>query len=146
MTSSIISTVSKKLIYTEVLIKNIVLILLFFVIILPQISYEFEILEKSQQGSVLSILGFLMAGGIIGAFELSYDKTDLQSTIQRYLAHLSKFLIYLASCILVWIGYKTMALTGGYYNDWILVAGILILASLFVFDFWDILSAANKQL
>jgi len=135
----------KKTIYIEVLIKNIALFCIFFLIILPRISYEFEILEKAQQGSVLSILGFLMAGGIIGAFELSYGKTNLRSGLQRYLAHSCKFLLYLATGMLIWIGYKSMAISGEYYNDWILITSILIILSLLIFDVWDIVSAVEEQ-
>ena len=137
---------SKTTIYVEVAIKNILLIAIFIFFCIPKISYEFEILQKSQQAGVLSILGFLMAGGIIGAFELSYDKTNIKSKLQRYLAHTSKFLLYLATCILVWIGYKTMAITGEFYNDWILIASMLILSSLFIFDIWDIVCSVEKQL
>ena len=139
------TSLSANRIYLEVFIKNSLLIVLFLAFIVPQISYEFEILKTSQQGGVLSILGFLMAGGIIGAFELSYSRTNLDSTLQRYLAHTSKFLLYLATCILIWISYKTMAITGGYYNDWIFVAALLILLSLFIFDFWDIVCAVEKR-
>ena len=99
------NSINKKLIYTEVFIKNALVILLFIAFLLPNISYDFEVLKASQQGGVLSILGFLMAAGIMGAFELSYVKSNLHSRLQRYLAHLSKFLLYLASCILIWIGY-----------------------------------------
>lgn len=135
-----------KHIYLEVATKNILIIAIFLIALLPQISYEFEILKKSQQAGVLSMLGFLMTGGIIGAFELSYAKTNLKSKLQRYLAHTTKFLLYLATAILVWIGYKTMTITDAFYNDWILVAGLLILSALLVFDIWDVVSAVQKQL
>lgn len=132
-------------IYIEVAVKNIVILILFLAFLVPEISYEFEIVKEQQQGNVLSVLGFLMAGGIIGAFELSYLKTDLSSRLQRYLAHLAKFLIYLAVCILIWIGNKTMGISGEYYNDWILVASIMIIAALFIYDAWDIVSAVQQQ-
>lgn len=137
---------SSKIVYIEVAIKNILLLAIFLIFLLPQISYEFEILQKTQQAGVLSILGFLMAGGIIGAFELSYTRTNLNSKLQRYLAHASKFLLYLATAILIWIGYKTMAITDEFYNDWILIASLLILSALFIFDIWDIVCATQKQL
>ena len=91
------------------------------------------------------MLGFLMAGGIIGAFELSYIKMKLASTLQRYLAHASKFLLYIAICMLIWIAYKTMAIIGAYYNVWILFASILIVCSLFIYDIWDIVCSVEQQ-
>lgn len=127
----------------EVIIKNISLLVL-FCMISPQISFEFEELQRSNQSGVLSMLGFLMTGGIIGAFELSYTKTMLNSITHRYLAHASKFLLYLAICILIWIGYKTMGITGGYFNDWILIAGGLIIGAIFIYDAWDAVCAVDK--
>jgi len=134
-----------RLIYIEVAIKNIAILALFALYFLPKISYDFIVLKATQQGTVLSILGFLMAGGIIGAFELSYTKTNLMSRVQRYLAHASKFFIYLAVCILLWIATKTMDVTGGYFSDWIYTAGLMILCSLFIYDIWDIVCAVEQQ-
>lgn len=134
-----------RLIYVEVVIKNVSLLILFSGIFVPGISYEFEVLQKSQQQAVLSILGFLMAAGIIGAFELSYIKTNLAIRTHRYLAHVCKFFIYLAVCTLIWIGHNTMAVFNAYFNDWIFGAGIMIVMALFVYDFWDIASAVNQQ-
>jgi hypothetical protein len=36
-------------------------------------------------------MGFLMAAAIIGAFELSYTRSNLNDIWQRYLAHVTKF-------------------------------------------------------
>ena len=114
-------------VYLEVAIKNLAVLLTFGIFLLPQISYEFEVIEGSQQGGVLSMLGFLMAGGIIGAFELSYAKTKLASKLQRYLAD-TKFLLYLAICVLVWIGYKTTAISGAIIMTGFSLLGFLLFA------------------
>ncbi len=140
-----IHTSLKRTVLFEVAIKNSILLGVFILFCIPKISYEFELLEMNQQSGVLSILGFLMAGGIIGAFELSYTRTNMKSVLQRYLAHISKFLLYLATCILVWIGYKTIAITGAFYNDWILIASLLILSALFIFDMWDCVVSIEMQ-
>ena len=58
--------------YREVAAKHVLLLALFGLVLRPAIAYEFEVLQSAQQGNVLSMLGFLMAAGIIGAFELSY--------------------------------------------------------------------------
>lgn len=135
-----------KKMYVEVLLKNVLILSIFLLYIVPEVSYELEVLQKSEQGGVLSILGFLMAGGIVGAFELSYLRTKLASPVQRYLAHLSKFILYLAVCILIWIGHQTLAINGAYYTDWISISAGLILCSLFIFDIWDAVSAVEQQL
>ena len=63
--------------YGEVAAKDVLVLALFGLALRPAIAYEFEVLQSAQQGNVLSMLGFLMAAGIIGAFELSYAKTQL---------------------------------------------------------------------
>lgn len=132
--------------YREVAAKDVLVLALFGLVLRPAIAYEFEVLQSAQQGNVLSMLGFLMAAGIIGAFELSYAKTQLASAWQRWLAHAAKFLVHLAVCMLVWIGYLTMQVGGGFFNDWILAAGAIIVAAVFLFDAWDAVGAALQQL
>ena len=87
--------------YREVAAKDVLVLALFGLVLRPAIAYEFEVLQSAQQGNVLSMLGFLMAAGIIGAFELSYAKTQLASAWHRWLAHAAKFLVHLAVCMLV---------------------------------------------
>lgn len=132
--------------YREVAIKDALVLALFWLALRPAIAYEFEVLQSAQQGNVLSMLGFLMAAGIIGAFELSYAKTQLASALQRWLAHGVKCLVHLAVCMLVWIGYLTMQVGGGYFNDWIFAAGAIIVMAVFLFDVWDAVGAALRQL
>lgn len=86
-----------------------------------------------------------MAGGIICAFELSYSRTNLASTTQRYLAHICKSLIYIAVFTLFWIGHKTMQATGGYFVDWISIAAAPIAVSLLIYDVWDVMSAVDGK-
>lgn len=131
----------KSKIYLEVLIKNLLILLIFGIFIMPEISYEFEVLKNSLQGTVISMLGFLMAAVIIGAFELTYQKLNLKSLLQRYLIHSSKFCIYLSIYSLMWIGYKTMTLSSAYFTDWILFSEILIILSLLLYDIFDIIRA-----
>lgn len=126
-------------ILTEFVCKQILLFSVLFFYVLPEISYEFEVLKLSQQGSVLSILGFLMAAGIIGAFELTYSQTNLRSVLHRCLAHLCKLLVYLSVGALMWIGVKTIELLGGFFVYWLKFSSLLIYLSLVVYDIWDII-------
>jgi uncharacterized membrane protein YoaK (UPF0700 family) len=138
-----------RLIPLEIILKNLLVLLIFFIFIEPRLAFDTETLQEAQQGSVLSMLGFLMAATIIGAFELSYAKTRMTSPLQRYLAHLTKFLLYLAISILLWIALLTMEATPGDFNfwlDWIFIAGIIVYISLFLFDFWDASCALDAQL
>lgn len=138
------SSALRRQIYLEVFIKNAVAILVFVFWFLPNISWEFEVLKSSEQSAVLSILGFLMAGAIIGAFELSYSRTNLRSAAQRCLAHSCKFLLYISVFTLFWIGHKTMQVTGGYFVDWISIAAGIIVLSLLIYDLWDAMSAVDQ--
>ena len=138
-----------RLITLEMIGKNLLVLLIFFVFIQPRLAFDTETLQESQQGSVLSMLGFLMAATIIGAFELSYAKTRMSSPLQRYLAHLTKFLLYLAISILLWAALWTIEATPGdtnFWLDWIFIAGIIVYIALFLFDFWDASCAVDAQL
>ena len=49
-------------------------------------------MQLDDRETIVSMLGFLMAGAIVGAFELTYVRTDINSNLQRWLAHATKFL------------------------------------------------------
>lgn len=138
-----------RLIPLEIIGKNLLVLLIFFIFIQPRLAFDTETLQEAQQGSVLSMLGFLMAATIIGAFELSYAKTRMSSPLQRYLAHVTKFLLYIAISILLWTSLWTMEATPGdanFWLDWIFIAGIIVYIALFLFDFWDASCAVDAQL
>ena len=138
-----------KYIILEIACKNLLVLIVFFVFIQPRLAIDTETLQEAHQSSVLSMLGFLMAATIIGAFELSYAKTNMSLVIQRYLAHSTKFLLYLGISILLWTALLTMEATPGDLNfwlDWIFLAGVIVYAALFLFDFWDASCAIDDQL
>ncbi|MCG7499444.1 hypothetical protein MHO82_21485 [Vibrio sp. Of7-15] len=135
----------EKVFLIEVVVKNIACIVVFITLLLPGINYEFEALKTSEQGSVLTVLGFLMAASIIGAFELSYAKTHLNSLMHRMLAHSCKFMVYLAVCSLLWIAHKTMEVSDGYFTEWISLSSLLIFVSLVLYDFWDSCGALKPK-
>lgn len=135
----------KQVFLIEVVVKNIVCMAVFILFLLPGINYEFEALKTSDQGSVLTVLGFLMAASIIGAFELSYAQTHLANLAHRMLAHSCKFMVYLAVCSLLWIAHKTMEVSDGYFTEWISLSSLLIFISLVIYDFWDALCALTPS-
>jgi hypothetical protein len=89
------------------------------------------------QGMVLSVMGFLMAAAIIATFELTYSRTNLKVWYQRYLAHLTKLLLYLGVTLLMMITITAAGVTPGFFNDPIAFVSIIILAALFLHDVWD---------
>lgn len=76
---------------TEVELKNLLVILIFSVVYSPLGVSSVLQMEPAGQESVISLMGFLMAAAIIGAFELSYTRSNLNDIWQRYLAHVTKF-------------------------------------------------------
>jgi len=125
----------------EVLIKNIIVIIIFSLICVPLMKADLVSMDIDDKGTVLSMLGFLMTGAIVAAFELSYSKTNTASAIQRWLAHATKFVLFLGIGCLIYIAMWTIDL-GGPANLWAIgFPSMCVYAALFLHDFWDALSA-----
>jgi len=131
--------------YCEVAIKNAVVLILSLWLFAPWVIRSQRELPSQLQGPVLSMMGFLMAAAIIGAFELTYSRTDLSVWYQRYLAHITKFLLYLGVILLIMIAITAMGATPGYFNDPIAFASILVLAALILHDVWDAIRAFSGR-
>jgi len=85
-----------------------------------------------------------MAASIIGAFELSYQRTNLARAHERYLAHVTKFTLYLAVSLLMLSAHGAMSATPGFFNDHTFFASVLIMLALFLHDFWDAVRASDQ--
>ena len=134
----------KKRILLEVAIKTSLVLVVFIFFLAPNIMEHLDAMDSSHQGATLSMMGFLMAGAIVGAFELSYSRTNLESPMQRYLAHTTKFFLYLGISALMLIAMWAMATTPGYFIDSIFIVTLMIYISLFLYDFWDVLCATDR--
>jgi len=97
------------------------------------------------QESLISFMGFLMAAAIIGAFELSYLRTNLDDKAQRYLAHWTKFTLYSSIMLLTQI--SSIAIVA--FNPDLIVVTVMasapIILALIVYDFWDAVRALDKM-
>ena len=137
--------ISPKRMMMELAIKNGLTIFVFSVFYTPLTIEPMQSMPAEVQESVISLMGFLMAAAIIGAFELSYSKTNLSHRTQRLLAHFTKFTLYTAIMLLMQIAITAMAVTKGDFI-WVLVMATTPVAlSLFLYDFWDALRALDNQ-
>ncbi len=128
----------------EVTIKNILVIIIFSMVFVPLMKADLASMDIGDKGTVLSMLGFLMTGAIVAAFELSYSKTNTASAAQRWLAHSTKFVLFLGIGCLIYIAMWTIDL-GGSANLWSIgFPSMCVYVALFLHDFWDALSANNS--
>jgi len=95
------------------------------------------------QESLISFMGFLMAAAIIGAFELSYLRTNLDDKAQRYLAHWTKFTLYSSILLLTQIGVIALLITDPDLTLVMVMASAPIMLALVVYDFWDAVRALD---
>ena len=128
----------------EVAAKNGLVVLIFFTVLVPLMKNDLLSMSIDDKGTVLSMLGFLMAGAIVAAFELSYSRTDTRSAAQRWLAHATKFVLFLAIGCLLYIAMWAIDL-GGPTNLWSIgFPAMCVYVALFLHDFWDALSASQQ--
>jgi len=125
----------------EIIVKDLVVLALLFKPFAPWTWNSLQELPKTLQGSVLSMMGFLMTAGIVGAFGLSYSRMKLSSIAERSIAHLTKALLFLAVGILIMIALGAMGITPGFYNDPIAMASLFVFAALLLYDLGDALTA-----
>jgi len=128
----------------EVSIKNALVIAIFMLILVPLMKSDLASMEVDDKGMVLSMLGFLMTGSIVAAFELSYSKTNTHSRAQRWLAHATKSLLFLGIGSLIYIAMWAMNFGSHIMMSSLGFPSMCIFVALFLHDFWDALSAAES--
>lgn len=129
----------------EVMIKNILVMAVFMWVLSPMMKADLASMKPDDKGMILSMLGFLMAGSIVAAFELSYSKTNTRSGAQRWLAHATKSLLFLGIGSLIYIGMWTIDFGSSLNISSLGFPSMCIFVALFLHDFWDALSAAESQ-
>ena len=77
--------ITKKRMMLELSGKNTLIFVVFWGFYSPFTISPMQSMPVETQESVISLMGFLMAAAIIGAFELSYSKTNLDNSAQRFL-------------------------------------------------------------
>ncbi|MDE8604320.1 hypothetical protein M3I01_015720 [Marinomonas sp. RSW2] len=132
----------KKRFYIEVAVRQLFL-LIFIVPVL--FSYTFDSMrqmDQENQSAILAVIGLLMAAGIIGVFEATYQKTQLNHRLQRTLAHITKLLLFTGISELIILAIAAVGITSTVWDDPLLWAILPIYASLYAYDWWDALIAA----
>ena len=137
------SDVSKRQMMTEISIKYLLVLLLYGGVYAPISIGPMEQLAPEHQESVISLMGFLMAAAIIGAFELSYTRTNIDDSTQRYLAHFTKFTLY--SSILLLMQIAVLAFRDDALFGIMIMASLPISIALIAYDFWDALRALDRK-
>jgi hypothetical protein len=123
--------------------KHALIVLLFLALYRP-LSYRFMgTMPPQAQESVIGLMGFLMAAAIIGAFELTYSRTNLAEPLQRFLAHFTKFTLYSSILLLMDIAVKAIRPSGEDLARVTVVAATPIAIALVLYDFWDALRALD---
>lgn len=137
--------ITRKQMMLELGIKNLLIILIFWGFYSPWTIAPIQEIPAEIQESLVSLMGFLMAAAIIGAFELSYSRTNLNDKLQRFLAHFTKLTLYTSILLLMQIAITSMSITPGEFI-WVLVmAASPVGMSLFLYDLWDALRALDRK-
>lgn len=129
----------------EMGIKYLVTGLLFFGLYSPFSIDTISQITLDIQESLISFMGFLMAAAIIGAFELSYLRTNLDDKLQRYLAHWTKFTLYSSILLLTQISVIAILVADTSITAVILMASSPIMIALVLYDFWDAIRALERN-
>lgn len=128
----------------EIALKNLLILILYVALYLPISVKPVLNMPENIQESVISFMGFLMAAAIIGAFELSYTRTDLNRLAQRYLAHLTKFTLYSSILLLTQIAVLAIEVSQAGLTGVMLMASFPVIFALIFYDLWDALRAIGK--
>ncbi len=134
----------RRLIVIECLIKNALIIVILF-LTARDFSKDIILLPKDQQSNILTVMGLLLAGSIAGRFAFSYEKTNVDSFIDRILGHLTTFLINLSIGYMFSIVLTVLNVSPGVFHDPIAVCGIMVYFSILVCDLWDVLRVAHHH-
>lgn len=136
---------TRRLIVIECLLKNaLIIVILFFTA--RSFSKDILLVPKDQQGNILKVMGLLLAGSIAGRYSFSYEKTNVNSHIDRIFGHLTTFLLNLSIGYMFSIVLTVLNVTPGVFNDPIALCAIMVYMSIIVYDLWDVLRVAHYDI
>jgi hypothetical protein len=139
------SSLTRKRMMLELTGKNVLIVLIFGGFYAPMSVGPMLRMPVAIQESVISLMGFLMTATIIGAFELSYTRTNLDDKLQRYLAHFTKFVLYSSIMLLMQIALMAIQVGGTEFFNVMILASAPICIALVLYDFWDALRALDDK-
>ncbi|ERB64569.1 MULTISPECIES: hypothetical protein [Vibrio] len=123
----------------EVAVKQ-AFILMLAVPMLFELTFDaMQEMDRSNQSSILAVVGLLMAAAIVGVFEATYQKTNIHQQSHRLLAHLTKALLFIGISELMMLAVATIGTTENVYDDPLLWALVPIYIALYLYDWWDAL-------
>ncbi|MCC2520992.1 hypothetical protein [Vibrio coralliilyticus] len=123
----------------EVAVKQ-AFILMLAVPMLFELTFDaMQEMDRSNQSSILAVVGLLMAAAIVGVFEATYQKTNINQQSHRLLAHLTKALLFIGISELMMLAVATIGTTENVYDDPLLWALVPIYIALYLYDWWDAL-------
>lgn len=129
----------------ELIIKNAFIFGVFYAFYLPVSMSRLADMPEKIVESMISLMGFLMAGAIIGAFELSYSRTNLRDIWQRSIAHFTKYSLYLSIMLMMNIALIAINVVVPNLTGILVLASSPIMLSLILYDFWDAMRAMEEQ-
>lgn len=87
---------------------------------------------------MISFCSLVTAGAIAGSFNLTYEKTAMDRNIERWLAHGTKFSLYLAIGLPLEVALTAIGVTPGFFNDPPAIAAIFLFLTLLAYNYWDL--------
>ncbi|MDA0150603.1 hypothetical protein [Vibrio sp. LaRot3] len=132
----------KRRFYTEVMVKQALLLLLIVPCLFLQTFDVMRDMEHSNQAAILAVIGLLMAAAIVGIFEATYQKTRLSQPLLRYFAHATKLLLMVGISELMILALAAIGTTYQFWDDPLVWALLPIYVALLLFDWWDALNTS----
>ena len=137
------TALSRERLLIELGAKHALIIGVFLAVYRPLSSRLMASMPVGAQEAVIEFMGFLMAAAIIGAFELTYSRTNLSDPAQRTLAHFTKFTLYSSILLLMDVAVQAIRPSGDPLAQTMIMAATPIAIALVAYDFWDALRALD---
>jgi len=97
-----------------------------------------------EQAPLVSFCSLVGSGAIAGSFNLTYEKTRMWKTLDRFLAHGTKFFLYLSIGLLFEIALTGIAMAApGFHNDALFIVACFLFFTLLIYNFWDLRRSSN---
>jgi hypothetical protein len=138
-------SITRQRLMIEMVGKHALIVLVFLALYRPLTLELMTAMPLGAQDSVIGFMGLLMAAAIVGAFELNYSRTNLADAAQRYLAHMTKFMLYSSILMEMDIAVKAIRPSGPALASTMVMAATPVALALVVYDFWDALRALDER-
>ncbi len=133
-----------RLYFIEIAVKNVILAALTFYSY-GHIADAFSVIQdQGVLNTLILFVGLIIVVPLFGCFAFTYELINQNSIFQRMLAHVIAFTIMLATfMLLLMIDVLFIMLVGDILIFRFVL--LLLLISIFLYDFWDALRLTNKK-